>query len=248
MVNPIKFMVKKKISVILPTYNEVENVLEVTQRISKILGDDLFEIIIVDDNSPDQTWKIVKEMKNPSYKLIRRFDKKGLASALGDGIKRAKGDIIVWLDCDLGIPPEEIPNLINAIESNADIAIGSRYVSGGKDLRPKIRTITSRLINNLAQILLGRYVKDYTSGFAAVKKEVFKKVKFPGAGFGEYFIEFIFDSGRKGFKIAEVGYVYTDRLRGESKSGANIRVLIRYGFQYTFRILQLFFKRIRRID
>jgi len=239
-------MKKQKISVVLPTYNESENVLEVTQRISKVLGDSLLEIIFVDDNSPDKTWKIVQDMKNPKYKLIHRIDKKGLASALGDGIKKAKGDIIVWLDCDLGIPPEDIPLLTNAL-ANADVAVGSRYVSGGKDLRPKLRTITSILINLLAQILLGRYVRDYTSGFAAVKKKVFEKIKPPSAGFGEYFIEFIYCCGRNGFKIAEIGYVYTDRLRGQSKSGENLFVLFRYGLQYTFRIFQLFLKRIRGI-
>ena len=230
-----------KISVVLPTYNERENVEEVTERISKVLGNNLFEIIIVDDNSPDKTWKIVQEMNNPKYRVIRRMHEKGLASALARGVNEAKGDVIVWLDCDLGIPPEDIPILVKKL-NNYDIAIGSRYVKGGKDLRPKIRTVTSIMINFFAKILLGFYVRDYTSGFAAVKKEVFSRVKFPDKGFGEYFIEFIYNCGKKKFKIAEVGYIYTDRLRGKSKSGDNIFILFRLGIQYTTRIISLFLK------
>lgn len=233
------------ISVVLPTYNESENVLEVTQRISKVLGKDLLEIIIVDDNSPDKTWKIVQDMHNPQLKLIHRMHKKGLASALADGVNKAKGDIIVWLDCDLGIPPEEIPSLTKKLDVY-DIAIGSRYVFGGADLRPRLRVFTSILINNLARLLLGKYVHDYTSGFVAIRKDVLKKIEFPNKGFGEYCIEFIYRSGRAGFRIIEVGYQYKDRLRGKSKSGESLFVLFRLGFQYMFRILNLFFDRLFR--
>jgi len=230
-----------KISVVLPTYNESENVQEVTNRISQTLGNNLYEIIIVDDNSPDGTWKLVQEMNNPKYRLIRRVKERGLASALARGVSEAKGDMIVWLDCDLGIPPEEIPLLVNKLDKY-DVAIGSRYVGCGKDLRPKIRTITSVMINYLAKNLLGHYVKDYTSGFAAVKKEVFAKIKFPDKGFGEYFIEFIYNCGKMNFKIAEEGYIYTDRLRGKSKSGENVFILLKLGIQYIMRIITLYLR------
>lgn len=120
----------------MPSYNERENIPEAVERIVQILGDSLFEIIIVDDNSPDKTWELVEEMhvKDSRINVIRRIDKRGLASALADGTNAAEGDIIVWMDCDLGIPPEDIIKLTAKIPEY-DIAIGSRYLKGGMDTR-----------------------------------------------------------------------------------------------------------------
>lgn len=231
----------RRISVVLPTYNERENVVEVTSRVSKLLGKDLYEIIIVDDNSPDKTWQVVQQMKNPKYKLVRRMKEKGLASALATGLNQANGDIIVWLDCDLGIPPEDIKKLVDKI-GPYDVVIGSRYVGSGKDLRSKLRAFYSVLINKFAQLLLGPKIKDYTSGFAAAKKQVIQQVKFSKKGFGEYFVEFSHKCVKKKFRILEVGYSYTDRLRGISKSGDSLKTIIRLGMQYISKVISMFVK------
>ena len=108
--------VESKISVVLPSYNEKDNIKEAIERITTSVGEDLLEIIIVDDNSPDKTWELVQNLNYPKVKLIRRISEKGLSSALDDGIKLSKGKIIVWMDCDLGLPPEEIPNLVKQLE------------------------------------------------------------------------------------------------------------------------------------
>jgi len=230
-----------KVSVVFPSYNESMNIKEAIQRVSKCLGKNLFEIIVVDDNSPDKTWKVVQDMKNPKYKVIRRMKERGLASALADGVNAAKGNIVVWLDCDMGVPPEIIIKLVDQLE-NYDVAIASRYVGIGKDKRPFFRGFASIMINLFAQLVLSFKIKDYTSGVIAVKKKVTDKIKLSRKGFGEYFVEFVYDCLKNNFKITEVGYVYTNRLKGVSKSDGSIFDLLRYGFQYGFKILSLRFK------
>lgn len=227
-----------KVSVIFPSYNESENIVEAIKRVSKSLGRQLYEVIVVDDNSPDETWKIVQELKNPKVRVIRRMKERGLASAIARGVKESRGKVIVWLDCDLGIPPEVIPRLVEKLKS-CDVAIGSRYVKGGKDTRQKWRSMLSIMINVFASLVLGFYIKDHTSGFIAVREKVFKKVSLSDRGFGEYFVEFMYKCAKNNFRIAEVGYVYKNRKGGISKSDGNILTLLRYGFQYGFKIIKL---------
>lgn len=231
----------KTVSVILPTYNESLNIEEMIKRVSDNVKN-LLEIIVVDDNSPDGTWQIVEKLqeKNKKIKLIRRINERGIASALERGIKNSKGDIIVWMDCDSTQPPELIPSLADRLKE-CDIAVASRYVKGGRDKRKIIRVITSKLFNLYADILLGVNVKDMDSGFIAVKREVFKKVEFPGYGYGEYFVEFIYKAVKRGFTLTEVGYVFKDREKGESKTADNITNLLKYGWQYGIKVLKLRF-------
>lgn len=227
-----------KVSVIFPSYNESENIEEAIKRISKSLGKSLYEVIVVDDNSPDQTWKIVQNMKNPKYKVIRRTKERGLASAIATGVELAKGNVIAWLDCDLGVPPEIVKTLVKKLK-NYDIAIGSRYVKGGKDLRPRMRAFASLLVSLFANAVLGFNVRDYASGVIAVKKKVTDKIKLSREGFGEYFMEFVYKSIKSGYKATEVGYVYKIRKGGLSKSDGNLFVLGKYGIQYISKILKV---------
>src|SRR3989344_9613079 len=126
--------IKNDVSVVLPSYNERENIIEAIDRISKAVGIHLKEIIIVDDNSTDGTWQLAEEYNHPKVRLIRRMNEKGLASALARGVEEAKGNLVVWMDCDLGLPPEDIPRLLAPLPEH-DVVIGSRYVPGGKDNR-----------------------------------------------------------------------------------------------------------------
>lgn len=229
-----------KVSVVMPSYNERENITEAILRISKSLGKNLYEIIVVDDNSPDKTWKIVQDMKNPHYKVIRRINERGLASAIATGVESAEGNVVVWLDCDLGIRPEEIPRLVEKL-NKYDVAIGSRYVNGGKEIRPWWRAQLSFLINFFARMMLGFKIKDYTSGFIAVKKEVLDTIKLSREGFGEYFIEFMYACTKNNLRIIEVGYLYSKRKNGVSKSDGDIWQLLKYGFHYGMKIIKLRF-------
>ncbi|HLC96377.1 MAG TPA: polyprenol monophosphomannose synthase [Candidatus Nanoarchaeia archaeon] len=220
------------ISVILPTYNESMNIREMIARIKKSVPD--AEIIVSDDNSPDKTWKV----RGENVHVIRRMFNKGVGPAIWDGIKKAKGNILVWMDADLTMPPELIPRMVKSLQEN-DIVVGSRYVQGGKDKRSFIRVLTSRMINLFANLVLNFKVRDYDSGFIAAKREVLNTVGFQPKGHGEYCIEFLYKAGCKGYKIKEIGFVFTERKKGESKSAQYLSSILKYGVVYIKKILSL---------
>lgn len=226
-----------KVSVVLPSYNERENIAGAIKKISNAVGKNLLEIIVIDDNSPDGTWKIVEEMKNSSVRLIRRMHEKGLASATARGLREAQGDVVAWLDCDLGIPPEIVPQLVKQLE-NYDVAIGSRYVPGGGDPRPFPRPFLSRCMNWFAGSLFGSQISDYTSCIAAVRKDVIRKVLWNDNGFGEYFAEFSYRCIKSHVRVIEIPVQYVIRKGGVSKSDGNRWVLFRYGIQYGLKMIQ----------
>lgn len=241
------------VSVILPTYNEAENIVDLAKEINKQIKHKK-EIIVVDDNSPDGTSSIVKKFKTKNrkinLKLETRYKNRGLTNSIKRGIELAKGDIIVWLDCDFSMPPKVVPRLLEKIEKGYDIVVGSRFVKGGgfkiKNSKGQkdspIAIILSRLMNFSIQILLGNSYKDYTSGFIAIKKMVFKKVLLRG-NYGEYFIDLIYKAAANKFKITEIGYVCIPRERGESKTGQNLWQFLKRGIKYILLTLQLLFEK-----
>ncbi len=230
---------RKKISIILPTYNERENIEELINQIMRAVKED-YEIVVIDDDSPDKTWKAVKGIAaaNKNIRLIRRIGERGLASAIARGIDESTGDVVVWMDCDLSMPPAVIPRLLEHIPS-FDVVVGSRYAAGGKDARKMLRVITSRMINLYASLLLSFKVKDFDSGFIAAKKSVFRKVKIKTQGYGQYCIRFLYDCLRQGYKVKEVGYCFTDREKGVSKSGETLLQLAYHGWNYGLEVLKL---------
>lgn len=227
----------EKVSIILPTYNEKENILELISRIKSVMKGYKFEIIVVDDDSPDKTWKSASGIS--SVNVIRRIGKKGIAGAINEGIQHAKGDYIIWMDADLSHPPENIPELLKELKVYSDIAICSRYAKDGKDARAFIRRFTSRLFNIYASIILGHNIKDYDSGYIAVKKKVFRSIKFPAYGHGEYFIEFVYKASKRNFIISEIGFTNIDRAAGDSKTADSFFSLLNRGIQYGLKILKL---------
>jgi dolichol-phosphate mannosyltransferase len=231
---------EKRVSIILPSYNEKDNIAEAITRLETAMRKDLHEIIVVDDNSPDMTWKIVQDLKHPKVKLIHRTDEKGLASALKRGVKEATGNIVVWMDCDLGLPPEDVPKLVVALD-NADVAIGSRYAEGGKDNRAFVRRSLSMVLNVYASFILSSQIRDYTSGFIAVKKNVVDDIGINPQGFGEYFVEFAYKCVKKNYDVAEVGYEYNYRKNGVSQTDAVDTGLLKLGWDYGIKILKLRF-------
>ena len=225
----------------MPSYNERDNIPEAMHRIRDTLGDSLKEIIIVDDNSPDRTWELVEQMgrdEDPRVTVMRRTDKRGLASALADGTNAAEGDIIVWLDCDLGIPPEDITKLVEKLPEY-DVAIGSRYLPGGMDTRHWFRGWLSTLFNFYTRMILGRHFWDCTSGFAAATKETMRKCPLSEDGFGEYFIEWVYVCTLNKVNMVEVPYRYGLRKSGESKTDSDIRVFLKLAISYAIRVLQI---------
>ena len=230
-----------KVSVILPTYNERENIGRLVEGIFRSVKDSL-QIIVVDDDSPDGTWKVVQEIaeKDNRVRLLRRVGRRGLRSALTEGISLAQGEIVVWMDCDFSMPPEVVPHLVGEI-GTFDIVVGSRYVEGGRDARDsRFRILTSRLFDLLGSFILQCPVKDITSGFVAAKKELFDDIILTG-NHGEYCIDFLHKAVRRGFKVKEVPYTNMPRSKGETKTNPNVLTFLKYGWMYALTVLRLRF-------
>ena len=240
----------KKVSVVLPTYNEKENIVILIEKIFRHL-DQNTEILVVDDNSPDGTWQIVEELTQtyPQLRLIRRLDKRGLTSALTDGIKAAAGDIVAWMDCDLSMPPEKLKELKDKIDEGYDAAVASRFVKGGG---VEIRTgstdtvlayILSLNLNRFVQTILDSSFKDYTSGFLMIKKFILEEIPLKGE-YGEYFIDLIYRMRKKGYKTIEIPYLCLARHQGVSKTGTNLFQYLKRGLKYLKVTLGLKFSKL----
>lgn len=219
------------ISVIIPTFNEADNIRELVPLIHRILGTQEnyeYEIIIVDDNSSDGTWQAAKEL-SATYpvRVIRRWGKLGLASAVIVGFYNAEGDVLVCMDADFQHAPEVIPQLIKAIKNGSDIAIGSRYISEGRiDNWQVLRRLMSRFSSLMAKLLTD--VKDPMSGFFAIKKELIEEIKeFDPVGY-KILLEILVKVGtRKGIRVMEVPIIF--KLRKFGKSKLDLGEIIRYG-------------------
>jgi len=225
------------LSIILPTFNEAENIVKLIKSIQSTVYPKK-EIIVVDDNSPDGTWKRVQDYaeSNPDVKLIRRLNESGLTSAIQKGIDQANGQYIGWLDCDLSMPPEKFNLFFETLLSGCEIAVGSRYVKGGADLRAeKLHVILSKVICEVCRVSLKRDFHDYTSGFILAKADLFKHVRLNG-DYGEYFIDLIWRAHRLGFRIKEIPYQFTSRTWGESKTATNPLGFLKRGPKYLAQI------------
>ena len=163
-------------------------------------------------------------------------DEAGLTSAIQRGIDEAfqtyGADIVTWMDCDLSMPPEDIPKLVQTILDGADVAVGSRWIPGGADVaHGTMARSLSWLINRYAIALLGDEVHDYTSGFIAGRRAVFEEIRLRG-DYGEYCIDLLGRAVRAGFVVREVPYVCVPRTAGDSKTGANLGDYLSKGRKY----------------
>lgn len=232
-----------RVSIVLATYNERENILDTIQSIFEHVKDPT-EVIVVDDDSKDETWKLVGDFGDPRVVLIRRVATRGLASAFNRGIIESRGQVVGWMDADMCMPPSMLPAMIRKLDE-FDIVVGSRYAPGGMDDRSPLRVISSRLINGLAGLVLGYGIKDYDSGFVVLRRTVFDKVSIIPTGYGAYFMEFLYTCRKKGLTVFEMPYVFRDRAKGVSKSAPSIFRFFKTGMQYVYRIFRA---RVRRID
>lgn len=243
---------QKEVSVILPTYNEKDNIGPLIQEIFSNTAKDT-EVIVIDDDSPDETWRVVEELaeNQDNIHLFRRIGKRGLVSALVDGIDISKGDIIVWMDCDFSMPPQNIKELLNAIDKGYDVAVGSRFVKGGgvEIIKGSGDTywayLMSLSLNLFIQKTLGSSFKDYTSGFIAIKKKILEKISLKG-DYGEYFIDLIYRAIKMGYKVKEIPYLNKARRSGVSKTGTNPFHHLKKGIKYILVTLKLKLTKIEK--
>lgn len=234
-----------QISIILPTYNEAGNIEPLINRTLDALGDypGGVEVVVVDDNSPDGTWQLVAEKAKADgrVRLIHRTAEKGLTSAISRGIHEARGRWVGWMDCDLSMPPEQWPDLANALGQGAGMAVGSRYVPGGGDVAHSFTGRTfSRLINLWAGLVLDGSIKDYTSGFILGRREIFDKIELRG-DYGEYCIDLLYRAKKAGFTIRELPYLCIPREAGESKTATDVWGYLKRGINYVKAVFRLRF-------
>ena len=246
------------ISVILPTYNEAGNIVGLCHDIhSAILQP--HEIIVVDDNSPDGTSRLIEKLiaegTIPGLRLETRMTDRGLTKSIQRGIDLARGNVIVWLDCDFSMPPVIIPQLLAKIDAGADIAVASRFVAGGKykeatswfgGHESRAAIFLSRLLNWFLSHALFWSFTDYTSGFIAIRRPVLERIRLRG-DYGEYFIDLIYRAILLGCRCVEIPYVNVPRRAGESKTGSSFIVLFRRGLPYLGTIVRMWMLRVRKV-
>jgi len=232
--------VTKNISIILSTYNEsasIENTIaEIIKHIEGV------EIVVVDDNSPDGTFEILKKIQYSKLKIFNRKKDKGLASAFLLGLINADGDIIGWVDSNMGSVVERFPEMISKLET-FDIVLLSRYVEGGSDERNKARIVASKLINYVSRFILRSKIKDLSSGIFVMKKDVLLDTVPVATGHGEFMLEFLYNAEKKGNNILEIPYVHPVDIEGNSNSFPNLPKFLLLGFFYVLRLFQAIFRR-----
>ncbi|MEP0862075.1 MAG: polyprenol monophosphomannose synthase [Ignavibacterium sp.] len=216
-----------KILVIIPTFNELENVKKIIPAVLE--QNEQIDVLIIDDNSPDKTGDYVEELskQNQRVKIIRREKKLGLGTAYIAGFKYAlqnNYDFVFEMDADFSHDPKEINNFLNAIK-DADVVLGSRYINGVRVLNwPMRRLLLSYFASVYTRIITGLPVKDATGGFKCFRIDVLKaidldRIKSNGYSFQ---IEMTFKAFKKGFRIKEIPIVFMDRVKGKSKMSKKI--------------------------
>ncbi len=213
-----------------------------------------FEIIVVDDNSPDGTSEVVRTLMKsfPPLRLLTRTSDKGLVPSIHDGIQHAKGDICIWMDADLSMSPILIKSMVKELENGADLVVGSRYIKGGcmkgadpdghpTSLLSVWRTLSStedsflsamisKTGNLVVRAILKSPLHDHTSGFFCSKKKTLLTVGVQGS-FVDYCISLPYRCYMKGLNVVEVPMVLTPRKYGKSKTSNDLSSIISVAYQ-----------------
>jgi dolichol-phosphate mannosyltransferase len=211
-----------KTSIILPTYKEKDNIVELIQTIQTVLEPTNieFEIVVVDDNSPDGTADIVRAYftTDSRVKLFVRTKERGLATAIRHGIEQSTGEILVFMDTDFNHDPAIIPQMVKFLEYY-DIIIGSRFVMAG-GMEDKIRQFSSWVYNQGIQFLFRTPVHDNLSGFFSIYRDKLESMDLNQIyyGYGDYFIRLLMVANRRGYKMLEIPVFYRLRMYGHSKT------------------------------
>ena len=216
-------MIDKKVSIILPTYNERENIGKLLAGVRTAMGKTglRYEVLVIDDNSTDGTGEAVKKIASQMHaRLISRKSKLGIGAAYKKGVEESSGQIVVTMDADLSHDPAVIPLMLREIEHGNDIVIGSRYVRGGEIEKWSIhRRTVSKIAGMFAKLLLGLKTNDLTTGYRAYTKSALRIIKFNELTSDGYSIlmEAVFRAERANLRIREIPITFYDRKGGRSK-------------------------------
>lgn len=219
----------RRILVIIPTFNESENIAKIIPEVLAHSDENNeFNVLVVDDNSPDGTAEIVKGMNNKNVFIIEREGKLGLGTAYVRGFNYAienKFDLVFEMDADFSHDPKYLPEFLVKIDEGNDMVVGSRYINGVSVLNwPMGRLILSYVANIYTRLVTGLKVKDTTAGFACYKVSSLSQIdldKVRSNGYS-FQIEMKFKMYKKGFKIVEIPILFIDRRAGESKMSRKV--------------------------
>ena len=208
------------ISIILPTYNEKDNIIDLVNQIIETNKNFTFEILIVDDDSPDGTYTICKNKfeNNSNIKVLLRKKDRGLAKSIRTGIENSLGNHIVVMDTDLTHDPILIKEMIS-LSSQYDIISGSRYCVGGS-MEDQLHSKLSYYYNIMLKFILKTQIEDNLGGFFCIKRSSMTQLSYDKIfyGYGEYFFRLLFFAKKKNFSILEIPAFYKKRIKGKSKS------------------------------
>jgi len=236
------------LSVIIPTFNERESICKTIDTVKKILSKVKFEIIVIDDNSPDKTSEVIRKTyaKDKNIYVKKRLAERGLTSAIAKGFDLAKGDYLVCIDADGQHDERKILDMLKQIK-NHDLVIGSRYIEGGSISDwSKERNLLTRFSRAMIYPVLNFKLTDPTAGFFMLRKNVFERVKenIKGKGY-KILLEIIFLNQRSSFplKIKEIPYTFKKRYTGESKlsykvAKNDLSLLVKQYFFHYFRFIK----------
>ena len=224
------------LSIILPTYNEADNIVPLVETVMRTLPPTVaYEIIVVDDNSPDGTFGAVRDtFAAPEVKPVLRTQDRGLAKSIREGIERSSGSQIVVMDTDFTHNPTLLPVMLH-LGGAYDVVVGSRFCAGG-GMGDVAHYFASMAYNWMLRLTLRTQIQDSLSGFFCIRRAALEKLPYDEIffGYGDYFFRLLFFAQRTGASIIEMPVVYDTRRKGSSKS-----VFWKLFLSYTAALLRL---------
>jgi dolichol-phosphate mannosyltransferase len=219
--NPPQVVATPQLSVIVPTFNERDNVTTLFRRLEAALAGVTFEVIFVDDNSPDGTWSVVRNLAGADSRVrcVRRIGRRGLSGACIEGILASSAPCAAVIDADLQHDETQLPKMLALLQAgSADLVVGSRYIEGGSaDSFNKGRAGASQLATEVAKRVLGVKVADPMSGFFMIRRDSFEQLAPQLSSQGFKILLDVVATARGNLRTIEIPYSFGSRLHGESK-------------------------------
>ncbi len=232
------------VSVIVPAHNEEENLTECIESLLKVCDKKDYEIIIVNDNSTDNTGKIAEEIAslNENIRVVHRTPPKGFGLTVRKGMENSTGDILVTFMADLSDDASTIPKIVESIKNGSDIVIASRFTSGGKVVNyPKTKYVANSVYNKLLSIVFGKNIRDFTNAFKGYRREILENIELKSDGFALTTEMILKPMVLKNAKVNEIPTTWKNRRRGR----ANLR-LVSVAKKYGTVLLEVMLMKVLR--
>ncbi len=226
-----------KVSVILPTYNERENILLMIDILHSVLRHYEYEILVVDDNSSDGTYQTVLKLNDPCVRTILRTENRGLANSIRCGLENATGDVFVIMDSDFNHQPKYLSFMLQSL-SHYRCVLASRFLYGGK-MNNWMRHFLSWIFNIFIRLMTGGTITDSLYGFLAIRRETIERFNYDNIfwGYGDYCIRLVYYLQKNRIRVLQIPAV-----NGARKKGDNNRQFFRIFWQYFKEVMKLAYR------